>query len=74
MTEKELGLMRIDIGNGNPLAVGFENTSRDHAMNANTHLRVLVSVVLTKKQLRAVCPQGYKKLARASVETECQGD
>ena len=66
--------MGVDIGNGNPGAIGFENASGDHAMNANTHLRVLVSIMLTEKQLRDVYPKGYKKLARARVETECQGD
>ncbi len=45
-----------------------------HAMNANTHLHVLVSIVLTEKQLRDVYPKGYKRLASARVETECQGD
>ena len=31
-----------------------------HALNANTHLRVLVSIVLTKKQLRDVHPKGAR--------------
>jgi hypothetical protein len=34
-------------------------------MNANTHLRVSVSIVLTKKQLRDVYPKGHKRLTGA---------
>jgi hypothetical protein len=33
VAEKELGLMGIDIGNGNPLAVGFEDASGDDGMD-----------------------------------------
>ncbi len=33
LTEKELGLMRIDVGNRKPLAVGFPNASGDDGMD-----------------------------------------
>lgn len=33
VAEKELGLMGIDVGNGKPLAVGFENASRGDGMD-----------------------------------------
>jgi len=39
VTEQELGLMGIDIGNGNPLAVGFENTSGDDGMDVRVPLQ-----------------------------------
>ncbi len=57
-----------------PLPVREENPAGDDGMNANTLLRVFVSIVLTEGQLRDVYPKGYKKLERARVETECQGD
>ena len=32
VSEKEFGLMGIDVGNGKPLVVGFKNASRNDGM------------------------------------------
>ncbi len=39
VAEKELGLMRIDVRNGNPGAIGFENASGDDGMDVRVPLQ-----------------------------------
>ena len=39
MSEKELGLMGIDVGNGKPFAVGFKNASRNDGMDMRVPLQ-----------------------------------